>query len=283
MNLKGIVVDLEKNRAAVLFDDGYIGRVKNKNYRIGDTVDLGASRRSGRKLSTLAASLVAALMLGGMSTWAYAAPYTSVSLDANPSIVLDVNRFDKVISYQVNDDGKQTLETDLKNMNINDAVAAVIKELKDDNIIDENNFEDMVITVSGKNSERTYKLLASLEKEVSEAAKAEGFDDVNIETEGTGFEMVQRAREYAEENDAVLTPGKLNLITKMYPEKDIQDLKDNDINEYADMTVQEIMKQVKAMRANGADMKAAPEQEDKITGPEIQKGNKGDRDEETEE
>jgi len=283
--LKGIIVELEKDQAAVLGDDGTVTRVKNRGYRVGETIHMKTKRTQGRRMATMAASLVAVLMVGGMSTWAYATPYSSVSLDGDPSIVLELNRFDKVISYQVDDDEKQTLETDLKNMNINDAVAALIKELKEGDIIDETNFDDIVITVSGKNSERTYKLLASLEKEVSEAAEAEGFDEVNIEAEGTGYEMVQKAREYTDnsENDTVLTPGKLNLITKLYPAKQISEINKDDIDLYANKTVKEIMAKVKEMRTSEAAIKATPAGlEKKTTDAAIQKQNNGRQDGEQE-
>ncbi len=282
--MKGIIVELEKDQAAVLGDDGTVTRVKNRGYRVGETIHIKTKRTQGRRMATMAASLVAVLMVGGMSTWAYATPYSSVSLDGDPSIVLDVNRFDKVISYQVDGDEELILNEDLKNMNIRDAVAAVIKKLEENNATEEYSIKDIVVTVSSKNNEKTHKLLTSLGKEVSEAAEAEGFDEVNIEAEGTGYEMVQRAREYADDNDTVMTPGKLNLITKLYPDTEFKDMDDEDIDAYAEKSVQEIMKEVKSMRSNDADMKAtAPGQEGKLMGPATQKGNKGDRDEETEE
>ena len=270
--MKGIVVEIENNRAAVLGDDGRVAKVRNRNYQIGESIHMETRRTSGRKFGTMAACLVALLMVGGMSTWAYATPYSSVSLDANPSIVLDVNRFDKVISYQVDGDDEQFPLEDLKNMNIHDAVAAVIKELEETNAADEYSIEDIVITVSSKNNEKTHMLLASLKKEVSESAEAEGMDDVNIEAEGIGFEMVQKARDYTEdnENDTVLTPGKLNLISKIDPDKEFEDMDDEYIGQYAQKSVQEIMQEVKAQRKSNA------------TAPGIQKKNNGQQDEELE-
>ena len=157
-------------------------------------------------------------------------------------------------------------------MNIHDAVAAVIKELEENNPTDEYSIEDIVITVSSKNNEKTHILLASLKKEVSEAAEAEGMDDVNIEAEGIGFEMVQKARDYTEdnENDTVLTPGKLNLISKIDPNKEFEDMDDEYIGQYAQKSVQEIMQEVKAQRKSN------------VTAPGIQKRNNNQQDEELE-
>ncbi len=268
--MKGIVVDIENKQAAVLGDDGRVTKVRNRNYQIGESIQMETKRTSGRRFGTMAACLVAVLMVGGMSTWAYATPYSSVSLDGDPSIVLDVNRFDKVISYQVDGDDERFLQADLKNMNIHDAVAAVIKELEENNAADEYSLQDIVISVSSKNNEKTHKLLVSLGKEVSEAAEAEGRDDINIEAEDIGFEMVQRARDYTEdnENDTVLTPGKLNLISKIDPDKEFEDMDDEYIGQYAQKSVQEIMQEVKAQRKSNA------------TAPGIQKKNNGQQDEE---
>ena len=272
--MKGIVVEIENNRAAVLGDDGRVSKVRNRNYQIGESIHMETRRTSGRKFGTMAACLVALLMVGGMSTWAYATPYSSVSLDANPSIVLDVNRFDKVISYQVDGDDEQFPLEDLKNMNIHDAVAAVIKELEENNPTDEYSIEDIVITVSSKNNEKTHKLMASLGKEASEAAEAEGMEDINIEAEGIGFEMVQKARGFTESeynnNDSVLTPGKLNLISKIDPDMKFEDMTYEYIGDYAEKSVQEIMQAAKAQRKSNT------------TAPGIQKRINGQLDEELE-
>lgn len=280
--MKGIVVDIENNRAAVLGDDGRVTKVRNRNYQIGESIQMETKRTSGRRFGTMAACLVAVLMLGGMSTWAYAIPYSSVSLDGDPSIVLDVNRFDKVISYQIDGDNELLQLSDLKNMNIHDAVAAVIKELEENNLTDEYSIEDIVITVSSKNNEKTHKLMASLGKEASEAAEAEGMDDVNIEAEGIGFEMVQKARDYTEnnDNDTVLTPGKLNLISKIDPEKGFDEMTYDYIDQYAEKTVQQIMQEVKAQRKYNTIITTPAGLERKATDATIQKKNNGQQDEE---
>lgn len=282
--MKGIVVEIENKRAAILGDDGRITKIRNRNYEVGESIHFQAKRSSNRKLGTLAACFVAVLMVGGMSTWAYATPYSSVSLDANPSIVLDVNRFDKVISYQVDGDDEVFLLADLKNMNIHDAVAAVIKEFEDNNAMDEYNIEDMVITVSSKNTEKTQKLMASLEKEASELAEAEGLQDINIEAEGIGFEIVQRARDYTEdnENETVLTPGKLNLISKIDPGTELKDMDDEYIDNYAGKSVKEIMQEVKEQRKSDAIITTPAGLEKKTTDAAIQKKNNGQQGEESE-
>ncbi len=62
-----------------------------------------------RKLAPAAACLL--LFLGG-ARWLYFTPTASISIDINPSIELNVNRFDRVISAEgVNDDGKQLADS----------------------------------------------------------------------------------------------------------------------------------------------------------------------------
>ena len=87
-----------------------------------------APRRQKRwwPLVALAICLLAAVGLGGHHL--YFTPTTVLSIDVNPSLEMDINRFDRVIALNgYNDDGVALAEElDVKNMSYHDAVDALM-------------------------------------------------------------------------------------------------------------------------------------------------------------
>lgn len=81
-----------------------------------------------RRLIPLAACLLLALvaMVGGYQL--YFTPVAAISIDINPSLELNVNRFDRVISVDTyNEDGQHVADSvDVINMNYSDAVDAIL-------------------------------------------------------------------------------------------------------------------------------------------------------------
>jgi hypothetical protein len=89
----------------------------------------------------IAAVLVVLLSIG---SWAYASPYTFVSLDVNPSIEFTLNRFNRVINVKaINDDGSEilvSLKNDIMNNSIDDAVAETVEKIKENGYFDNADF-----------------------------------------------------------------------------------------------------------------------------------------------
>lgn len=94
--------------------------------------------------------------------FSYTTPVMAISLDVNPSIELQVNTFNKIVEVTpYNDDAENAvLETDVKNMNYQDGINAlmdseIISEcLKNDNLVE--------ITVATDNSDKYEKVKANL-------------------------------------------------------------------------------------------------------------------------
>jgi hypothetical protein len=85
-----------------------------------------------KKKLIIGATSAAADVLLGAGTWAYAAPYSYVSLDVNPSIEYTLNMFDRVIDVDaVNEDGQAILENtgELMNLTIDDAIEKTIDQI----------------------------------------------------------------------------------------------------------------------------------------------------------
>lgn len=109
-------------------------------------------KKISKKL-VVSATAAAFLSLAGAGVWAYAAPYSYVSLDVNPSIEYTLNRFDRVIDVEaVNDDGQAILENagEFKNLTIEDAITKTVDELVEEGYLPATtSVTDVTETVSG--------------------------------------------------------------------------------------------------------------------------------------
>ncbi len=244
--MKSVVVEIKAGYAAVLSEDGCISKVKDKNYIVGQVIEMKNNNLKNINKLVMCSALTAMIaIVGGITLWAYKTPYSYVSLDVNPSIEYSLNRFDKVISITaVNDDGQEILnelELDkLKNQKIEDAVAETVNQISEDGYFDNSIDNDIdggiIIATSGEDQEKSdelaEKLQESLETEIEEIG-----EDITLETISVGFERVQKAKELG------VTPGKLNLVEKLQnsssnPESII-------LEEWLNKPVKEIMSAIK--------------------------------------
>ena len=85
---------------------------------------------SMKKISAVAAILVATVVLSLGGYKVYATPVNYLSVDINPSVKLGINLFDKVIEIvPLNKEAKEIVDDlELKNENIEDAVSKIILE-----------------------------------------------------------------------------------------------------------------------------------------------------------
>ncbi|WP_077611760.1 anti-sigma-I factor RsgI family protein [Clostridium sp. Marseille-P2415] len=151
--MKSVVVEIKGRFAAVLSDDGSIKKIKNKNYAVGQEIQITETvspgkipgllirqREDGIKMKNLKKSVLCTvcvavmLLCSGVGVWAYETPYSYVSLDVNPSIEYTLNRFKRVIRvYAVNDDGQAILNeigiSDLNHKSIEDAIMATVRQI----------------------------------------------------------------------------------------------------------------------------------------------------------
>jgi len=247
--MKSVVVEIKAGYAAVLSEDGCISKIKNKNYIIGQVIEMKSSKFKNINKLVMCSALTAMIAIaGGITLWAYKTPYSYVSLDVNPSIEYSLNRFDKVISITaVNNDGQEILnklELDkLENENIEDVIAETVNQIsKDgyfDNSIDNDIDGGIIIATSGeyleKSDELAEKLQKSLENEIEEIG-----EDIKLETISVGLERVQKAKELG------VTPGKLNLVEKL--QNSSADPESIIVEEWLNKPVKDIMRAIKENR-----------------------------------
>ncbi|GAA0772939.1 anti-sigma-I factor RsgI [Clostridium subterminale] len=244
--MKSVVVEIKAGYAAVLSEDGCISKIKNRNYIIGQVIEIKSSKFKNINKLVMCSALTAMIAIaGGITLWAYKTPYSYVSLDVNPSIEYSLNRFDKVISVTaVNDDGQEILnelELDkLENQNIEDAVAETVNQISEDGYFDnsiDNDIEGgIIIATSGEDLEKSDELAEKLQKSLENEIEEIG-GDIKLETISVGLERVQKAKELG------VTPGKLNLVEKL--QNSSTDPESIIVEEWLNKPVKDIMSAIK--------------------------------------
>jgi len=229
--MKATVVQIKDKYAVLLQEDGQFIKVNTMNLKVGDVldrkeVDVYRKRKFG---SMIAAALFAVLIGSGVYT--YGATSYQVSLDVNPGITMDVNRFERVIALEaVNADGQAVLEgLELENRNVEKAITKVVERISDLGYFDD---EDgtILIAVTSKNKNNAKQTAEKLENTVDNEIEVKEID-AEVTYRVVGHEMVEAAK--AIEG---MTPGKYNLIVnllKVAPE---------DAAEYRETSIKDIMK-----------------------------------------
>lgn len=240
--MKAVIVEIKGNFAAVLSDDGCMTKVVNKNYAIGQVIELNTSKGkfkfARRKAITMVASLAAVFTMFTVTAWAYCTPYYYVSLDVNPSIEYSVNRFERVIGVKaINEDGNKILiKLNLQNQGIDDAIKNTIEQITAQGYLNGSEQGGICIAAYGINEENSQGIADRIKDRIQQCIDEEGIQ-ADIEANGIGQQRVQRAEELN------TTPGKLNLVEKL--KASFSDPDSIVINDWLNKPVKEIMKAIK--------------------------------------
>ncbi len=239
--MKAVIVEIRGNTVIMLSNDGSFIKRKNKNYEIGQEVEINMIKTFKSKRTLLVAAIVSCLMLVfGGTAYAYFTPTEYISLDVNPSIEYSINTFNRVLSVVgVNDDGNtivNSLEVNtLKNKDINDAISLTLTQIIKSDYL--NNPENaVVITTSSNDSVKAIELAKDL-KNTADATCKENDCDAVVNAEAVGAERVSQAKELG------VTPGKLNLVEKLI--KSSPDSTSINKDEWLNKSVKDIMAQTK--------------------------------------
>lgn len=239
--MKVVIVEIHRSTAIVLSEEGCIAKIRNRNYQIGQEVEIQVRKELKQKKWFAFASAAASLLfLSGIGAYAYYTPYTYVSLDVNPSIEYTVNRFEKVLSVNgVNDDGTEIISEislkDLKYKRITDAVALTVNEILKAGYLDSGT-SGIVITTSSEKEEEADDLAKVLEASAVETCEDNDCKAV-VTAESVGAKRVAEARELG------VTPGKLNLVQKLIESSGNSE--DIELEEWLHKSVKDIMAQTK--------------------------------------
>jgi hypothetical protein len=155
----GIVMQLNKQHAFVMTNTGEFLKLRlSKNPpQLGEEYTGEVLKESPFYKYALTAATLAFLVFFSSTAYAYYTPVSSVVVDINPSIRLDLNRWNRIIkSTPLNEDGKKVLsELKVQNKSLNDGLDSIVVQAKKDNFIDSTYTEDgKTITIDIKSSKQ---------------------------------------------------------------------------------------------------------------------------------
>lgn len=119
--------------------------------------------RMGRHHGILAAACLCFLLVIFGGRWLYFTPTTKISIDINPSIELNINRFGRVISADgYNHDGEELLNAlNIKFLNYSDAIEQIFTNKRIKVLLAGD--EVMTITVTGDNFSQSEEIFLRIE------------------------------------------------------------------------------------------------------------------------
>jgi hypothetical protein len=224
--MKAVVIKTKGKNATLLQDDGQFVLIKNHNYQVGEVI-ITNKQINRKRILALAASAAMIVMLLTAGVFAYTTPAYYVSLDVNPSLVMEINFFEQIIGIEaMNEEAKAVLaELEWKNKDVKEVLAMAVQ------IIEEEGYfvggGNMLVAVAGKGEARKADLLAALQEKLDEM----DLDDVMIDIESVGEEMVTEAKAFG------LTPGKYNIIANLLSET----VTDENVTEYLNLPINDLM------------------------------------------
>ena len=210
--IKGIIADVNENKAVLLTEDGEFLTIKNQSYTIGQK--LTYKKPAANKYMALVASIMIVFLLALSGTRMYYTPVSYVDVDINPSLRFEVNRFGIVTKVvPLNADAKLLLSSsDPVSGKVQKCIDKLIEESVEAGYLSEDNKEIEIYVITEDS-----KLLNNISQSVSVYSE-EKMLCVSVNTES--FSELEKAKELN------VTVGKLKNI-EAYTEANGGTLKDN--------------------------------------------------------
>lgn len=191
--MSGVIVSVKGRYAVLLTKNSDFIKVKNKNYSVGDKVKI--PHYKGQILAAAASFIV---VCGGISSYFVPAKYMSV--DINPSVMMTINIYNRVINTKpLNDDAEILLsKTDVNGMSVSDSMDELIKKSEEIGYLNEHNKDVIVEVVDGigkiKLPDKNY---GDVEVIIENADKA---DLKNAKEMGVSIAKARAIAEYTKQN-----------------------------------------------------------------------------------
>lgn len=177
-SVRGLIVEKDDDYLIVVNRKGDFKKIlinSKDNFQIGDEIQipdrtfyLDKLKMLAKKTLPAAAILLCFITIGILN---YFSPITYVSIDINPSIELEINKYDRVINVKdLNYDAKKFLEEykgSLRNIKSQDAVKKILTEAANKKYLNKKT-DTVMIAVSSKN-DRTSEELSSKLKSVAKS------------------------------------------------------------------------------------------------------------------
>ncbi|MBQ4630191.1 MAG: anti-sigma factor domain-containing protein [Clostridia bacterium] len=195
--MRGAIAEIRGSKAIMLTEGGEFITLRNKNYSVGQKVNV--SKKTYSKFSALAACLLLFFMLG-VGIWGYYTPVSYVDIDINPSFRLELNIFDRVINVEpLNEDARNFIKiTGSLPGNMEECLEEITVKAKKYGYIHGDNNDIYIHSVSSDN--KFSKQLNKYAKKISEK------ENVHIYPYSEKRETLNMAREHK------VSVGRIKLI-----------------------------------------------------------------------
>ncbi len=240
--MKGVIVEIHGNAAVVLQKNGEFNRVKNNNYIVGQQITIADNPRYTMRI--LAAACFVLILFLGTGAYAFYTPYEYVSLDVNPSLQYELNRFERVLSITpVNEDAQEIVnllsEDAQKYNNIDTVILNTIDLLLEkkylSNTDETNNY--ILISVHVNNQGKETKLTEQIKHAIETKASVR----VRQEIVAVTAEQLKQAEKLK------TTAGKIKIIERV-----AEGQEDTDIEAWINIPIKDIMKSLENYEDNPA-------------------------------
>lgn len=209
--MRAVIMELRGEQAAVLDGSGVFRVIPNKQYQIGQVVELPEvfapvtadrpsgrpvwpARRIGQHLLPVAAALVLAAGTGGLTV--YATPCTTLTLDVNPSLGYDINLFDHVVSVNAYNEEAAALlsgmDESMCGLRTDVAVEKTLIRLQEDGYLSEDE-TPVLASVSGYFDQTSDRTMRRLHEGEARFQTAHG-EVLSTETVEVSRDVAQEAR-----------------------------------------------------------------------------------------
>lgn len=264
--MKSVILEIKNGYASVLSDDGCIRKIKNKDYEVGQTININIVTKSTIKKISIRAASAAAIFVLSIGSWAYASPYSYVSLDINPSIEFILNRFDRVLKLQAGNEESEDILQELhpeaiRNKTITNAINLTLSQISELGYLSDETTSGIVIAASNKSTKKADELVKEIKMDVEDDI-IDSYETASVEIFSVDLEGVEKAKELG------VTPGKLNLVEKLIESSD--NPQSVIIEDWINKPVKDIMEATKENKS--ADNEAGPSPK----GPKDKKNNIND-------
>ncbi len=205
--MKAVVMHTSGRHAVLLGRDGGFARVKNRGYRAGQQIGVQRARRPVLK-PLLALASVVLVLFSATALAANFLPFSYVSVDVNPSLMMTLNWFDRVLSVEAkNSDGEEIAELlfdgGIVGQPVDDAVQRVYAALEAGEYVNAGAENDVVVAVASYGIKDTEPILEQIKQ--MQTVKSSG-TELSVQT-------VQADRAMVAEAEALqTTAGKLALV-----------------------------------------------------------------------
>lgn len=266
-NVKGIIMEVHKNKAVVLTKEGSFLEIDkgDRALEIGQEITLDNNKRLKRQIIRRFVSAAAAFILlitTGYGVYGYYTPYGYVNVDINPSVEIAYNLYNRVIGLKgLNEDGNILISkmNDYKNKSIENVINEVIDKAVEEAYVKPEEENLILITITEKKDKiDDDKIYQSVDSHIKEKVK----NTQVVIMEGD-------TKIYKKASEDKVSPGKLMLINKA-----IDLNKDIKYEEVANKSVKEIMKMIKEARKDNKEIEKEREKLEKKEEKEIKRMDK---------